>query len=77
VNSVIGPLAVGAVRALLKNGVTDATVIQHEALLDCLVAFVKIMERQPTWQEVEQIQKAIERSINHHTTSQDEDEVAG
>jgi len=76
-NSAIGPLAVGAVRALLKNGVTDATIIRHEALLDCLAVFVKIVDRQPTWQEVERIQRAIERSIEYHTASQDKDEVAG
>ncbi len=76
-NSAIGPLAVGAVRALLKNGVTDATAIRYEALLDCLVAFVKIMGRQPDWREIEQMQQAIEGSIEYHTASHDKDEVAG
>ncbi len=66
-NTAIDSLAMGAVRALLKKGVTDANVIRHEALLDCLPVFVEIMGWQPTWQEVEQIKKAIEESIKYHT----------
>ena len=76
-NSAIGPLAVGAVRTLLENGVTDINIIRHEALLDCLPIFVKIVGRQPTWQEVEQFKKAIEGSIKYHTRSADKPEDRG
>lgn len=73
---VIPQLAHGAVAAHIRNGAVNPLRIEFDAIDDCLVAFVKMMERQPNWKEIRDIHRAVKNAIDEQQASAPESEAA-